>query len=332
MKPAPERLARAATSGFERTIAAGMKQSWVRQSERGSVFAMKLLARLSLRLGRRLGRALLYPVCGYFLLFSRAPVRASRRYLGRVLGRRATLADVFRHYHCFASTLLDRPFLLSGRSRQFVVRKHGSELLRSLRDQGRGCLLLGAHLGSFELARACAEEQAGVTVNMLMYEDNARKINTVLEDLGVKGRMRVIPIGGIETLLTAKERVDRGEMLGILGDRAVANDKVVRVPFLGAPAVFPAGPILLANALAVPVLLFFGLYRGANRYEEYFELLAERIALDPRRRQAELENWVGRYAARLEHYCRLAPYNWFNFYDFWEQDQEPHPGRMRSAA
>ncbi len=310
-----------------------MSQSWVTQSERGSVFAMKLIARLSLRLGRRLGRALLYPICAYFLLFSRATVRASRRYLERVLGRRATLAEVFRHHHCFASTLLDRPFLLSGRWRQFAVSKHGGDLLRSLQDQGRGCLMLGAHLGSFELARACAQEQAGVAINMLMYEDNARKFNAALEDLGVKGRMRIIPIGGIEALLAAKERVDRGEMLGILGDRVVANDKVVRIPFLGAPAVFPVGPILVANALAVPVVLFFGLYRGGNRYEEHYEIFAERVALDPRNRQADLEKWVGRYAARLEHYCRLAPYNWFNFFDFWAQDGRSEArGVIRSAA
>ena len=27
-----------------------------------------------------------------------------------------------------------------------------------------------------------------------------------------------------------------------------------------------------------------------------------------------------RYADRLEHYTRLAPDNWFNFYDFWGED------------
>jgi len=25
------------------------------------------------------------------------------------------------------------------------------------------------------------------------------------------------------------------------------------------------------------------------------------------------------YADRLTHYCRLAPYNWFNFFDFWQK-------------
>ena len=27
--------------------------------------------------------------------------------------------------------------------------------------------------------------------------------------------------------------------------------------------------------------------------------------------------FLGRYVARLDHYCRSAPYNWFNFYELW---------------
>ena len=108
---------------------------------------------------------------------------------------------------------------------------------------------------------------------------------------------------------------------------------MVRVPFLGREAVFPAGPILLANALKVPVVLFFGLYMGGNRYQEHFELFADEINLGRASRPAELQAWVTRYAARLEHYCRLAPYNWFNFFDFWGAPQEESaPPEVRTPA
>ena len=36
------------------------------------------------------------------------------------------------------------------------------------------------------------------------------------------------------------------------------------------------------------------------------------------RRDAALQSWVEGYAQQLERQCRLAPYNWFNFYDFWQ--------------
>jgi predicted LPLAT superfamily acyltransferase len=137
--------------------------------------------------------------------------------------------------------------------------------------------------------------------------------------------MKVIPIGTVDSLIRAKDRLDQGEWVGILGDRVVANDRLVRVPFLGSEATFPAGPFLVASALKVPVVLFTCLYLGGNRYREYFELFAEEIVIDRRHRDADLEKWVRRYAERLEYYCRLAPYNWFNFYDFWGTDALPEP-------
>jgi len=73
----------------------------------------------------------------------------------------------------------------------------------------------------------------------------------------------------------------------------------------------------------VPVVMFFCLYMGGNRYKEHFELFADEVTLNRGTREADLERWVRRYAERLEHYCRLAPYNWFNFYDFWHPVSSP---------
>jgi predicted LPLAT superfamily acyltransferase len=151
----------------------------------------------------------------------------------------------------------------------------------------------------------------------MMYEENARKVNTVIESLGGRARMKVIPIGVFDSLIRAKDRLEHGEWVGILGDRVVDSDRLIHVPFLGRTAAFPAGPFLMASALKVPVVLFACLHLGGNRYKEHFELFAEELTLDRHQRDAALERWVRRYAERLEYYCRLAPYNWFNFYDFW---------------
>jgi predicted LPLAT superfamily acyltransferase len=69
-----------------------------------------------------------------------------------------------------------------------------------------------------------------------------------------------------------------------------------------------------------PVILFFGLYRGGNRYEVHFERLAEVITTNRRRRQEDIRYWTQRYVDRLEYYARSAPYNWFNFYNYWDKD------------
>jgi len=292
-------------------------EHWATQGERGSIFAMKLISWIAFIFGRRVSRALLYPICLYFMLLVRRATRASQQYLARALGRTPTWRDVFQHYFSFAAVLLDRAFVVSGRPVDLDIAGENLELVRRLVAERRGCLLLSAHFGSFDVTRQVGHERVHVEVNMMMYEENARKLNTVFVSLGAQESMKVIPIGAVDSLIRARDCLDRGEWVGILADRAVSRDRLVQVPFLGATAAFPTGPFLIASALKVPVIFFACPYLGGNRYKEYFELFAEEVTLDRGNRDAQLERWVRRYAERVEHYCRLAPYNWFNFYDFW---------------
>ncbi len=311
-----------------------MSGHWTAQRERGTVLSMKMITWIAVVFGRSASCALLYPVCFYFMLFAPGATRASREYLTRLFGRRPIWREVFRHYYAFAIMLLDRALLLAGQEPDLVIRGEGYAMVSGLADSGRGCLMLGAHLGSFEVARFQTRKKPDLTINMMMYEENAQKVNAVFESLGGRSRMKVIPIGGVDSLLRAKDRLDAGEWVGILGDRLVASERVVHVPFLGSLAAFPAGPFLMASTLKVPVVLFASLYLGGNRYQEFYELFAEEIVIDRRQREADLEKWVRRYAERLEHYCRLAPYNWFNFYDFWDSapQAEPAGSLARSAG
>jgi predicted LPLAT superfamily acyltransferase len=292
-----------------------MQPEWLRYRERGSVFAYRLIAWLARVLGRAAVRLLLYPICLYYMTFSRLTPRASRDYLTRVLGRPARWREVFRHHFYFASALLDRVYLMAGRQDLFDFHYIGQEALHRWLRQGRGCIMLSAHLGSFEFMRIQGMDHK-VMVNMMMYRDNAQKVDEVMRELGGAFERRIIPVGPIDSLIVAKERADRGEVVGILGDRAVSSERYELVRFLGDEAAFPAGPFLTAAVLKLPVVLFFCLYRGGNRYELYFEEFADQVS-DWRRDPQALRRWMQRYAERLEHYCRLDPYNWFNFYDFW---------------
>ena len=75
-------------------------------------------------------------------------------------------------------------------------------------------------------------------------------------------------------------------------------------------------------ALKVPVVLAFGLYRGGHRYDLAFESFSDSIAVPRQQRAQAVLALIQRYAGRLEHYARLAPYNWFNFYDFWGNEDD----------
>ena len=188
-----------------------MSGGWLEQRERGSVAAMRAMTRFSRVLGRGAGRLLLYPICLYFILFSVAARRSSRAYLGRALGRPARLGDVLRHYHAFASTLHDRIFLLTGRHDRFEFQFHGLAEFEAAMAQGRGCVLLGAHLGSFEAMRALALRVRKLRLSVLMYQDNATKTDAILRELAPEVAGSVIPLGRPDTLLRVRECLERGE-------------------------------------------------------------------------------------------------------------------------
>ena len=177
---------------------------------------------------------------------------------------------------------------------------------------------MGSHLGSFEVLRALGVAQQSLPLKVLMDVAHNENITRFLDALNQEIASTVIVPDRPDTLLRVKESLDAGFLIGILGDRALNGGKTTRCQFLGAPATFPAGPILLASMMHCPVVLFFGLYRDRRRYEIYFEDFAQEIILNRDRRAQDAQHWTQRYAERLEHYARLAPYNWFNFYPFWD--------------
>jgi predicted LPLAT superfamily acyltransferase len=128
----------------------------------------------------------------------------------------------------------------------------------------------------------------------------------------------VLEIGDTASMIRARECVERGEIVGILADRAPAGHKMVHVPFLGDAAAFPSGPFILANTLAAPVVLFHAIRVGPRAYEVAFEPFADRVLLRRGSRAEDLRAVVARYAAAVERGCRAHPYQWFNFYRFWE--------------
>ncbi len=297
-----------------------MSRQWARLPERGHPLALGLIRWIALHVGRSAGRVLLYPITLYFLATATVARRSSRRYLRRVLGREPGWRDRFRHVHCFAATILDRVYFLTGQLDQFEIEIFGGQRILDQAASGRGCILLGSHLGSFDALRALGVTLRHLPIKILMNTAHNRAMAQVLDALNPTLAQTIIPIGAPDTLLKVQESLEQGCMIGALGDRVARGEKTVRCRFFGQETALPIGPILLAALMNRPVILCFGLYRGGNRYDIHFEPLAERIVLDRRQRREQLGVWVQRYADRLAHYARLAPYNWFNFYDYWEED------------
>jgi predicted LPLAT superfamily acyltransferase len=296
---------------------------WRKIPEAGTVFGIRFLVLLARMFGRRIAGWCLYLVALYYAVVRGIVRRASRDYLRRV-GEPTTFGNIVRHLHTFARVSLDRLFFLTGRWDSFDFEAKNHDNLVQVGKSGRGVLLLGAHLGSFEVMR-CRAKEFNVPINVVVDFSNAEMINAVLRTLAPDIETRLISLAPdpLTAMLAVRAAIDRGEFVAILGDRQprskAGGDRMVTSAFLGDDAAFPAGPWLLAHTLHCPVYFVAGVYTPPNHYALHFELLADEVRLDRKDRAASLARYVRAYAAMLETFARSAPLNWFNFFDFWSR-------------
>jgi predicted LPLAT superfamily acyltransferase len=294
---------------------------WRKIPEAGTVLGIRFLVLCARVFGRTVTGWFLYIIAFYYALIRGVVRRASRDYLTRV-GQPAGFWNVVRHIHTFARVSLDRLFFVTGKIKSFEFEQKNHDLLVQAAKSGRGVILLGAHLGSFEVMR-CRAKDFNVPINVVVDFTNAERVNAVLRSLAPDMDTRLISLGTdpVHAMLAIRAAVDRGELVAILGDRIPAAktgaSRIVKSQFLGAEASFPAGPWLLAHTLRCPVYFVAGVYTRPNHYALHFEFLADEVRLDRKDRAAALVRYSQTYASMLETYARQAPLNWFNFFDFW---------------
>lgn len=292
---------------------------WIKYHERGSLGLLRIMAFLSLRLGRSLSRIFLYGIAAYFFSFAPGVRPHSRRYLRLALGRAPSAGDCFRQILSFASTIHDRVYLVNAQYDKFDITLDGEALVRAQAASGRGALLLGAHMGSFEVVHSLGRRHPGLHVAMAMYEENARKIGGILAAINPDLVQDIVSLGHIDAMLIIAQRLDQGAFVGVLADRTLGEEAVQAVTLLGQPAYLPTGPMRAAALLRCPVFFMAGLYRGKNKYHVVFERVADFSQTSVGSRALAVRAAIERYAALLDQYCRSDPYNWFNFFDFWRQ-------------
>ena len=159
---------------------------------------------------------------------------------------------------------------------------------------------------------------------MAMHVNDSAQFHGLIAGAQASLPYKIIPLGDPGSMLRVKECLERGEVVGILADRIYANEATQRLPFLGSPARFSLNPIRLARLTGAPVVSVFGLFNGDRRYEIVFESLAMRVEdahasdFDAARGVISSRRCLADYVSVLERHARSHPYNWFNFYDYWQ--------------
>ncbi len=305
-------------------MSAAAASHWATLGESTCVAGIRLLAWIDRCFGRAPFRLALIPVLGWIWLARPSARRASRQYLERVqaahgaLGHAVGARDVLRHYLAFGETLLDKLLATSGRYPFERVRIDGE--LPSAAD-GRGGVIVTAHIGCLELCQALAERRPGLELKILVHTRHAERFNALLQRLHPQRRIELLQVTEFEPAVAERlgTFVERGGWVAIVGDRVpVQASKTVQRPFLGRPAPWPIGAYVLAALWRCP-LMFMACVREGDHHRLLLRCLSQRVELPRRGRAAALDALAAGYVALIEGLLAAAPYEWFNFFDFWAQ-------------
>ena len=283
-------------------------------------------------LGVRWACGLLVFIAAYLTLANPAGYRDSKDFLRRVLGPQPFWKWpllVYRHFFSFGITLLDRLAVIMGRSKIQCVHE-GEFLFKVYLDRGQGIILLGAHVGSWEIASHLLG-RLGKPVNVVVLEKEEARIRRLFDHALASKMFNLIATDGPPLrAIPIAAALRRGEIVALLGDRSFGGADV-SVPFLGGPARFPAGPFLLAAATGAPIFQTFVVRERPGRYR-FFSFPANFISRDILRAgTTALRPHVAQYAARLADVARQYPFQWFNIYPFWEPSPAAEKPQTPSA-
>jgi predicted LPLAT superfamily acyltransferase len=304
-------------------------ERWAAVAELGTMRALRFAGWMHRTFGRRFCTPLVWPFVVYYWARSADARRASRRYLERMyaspegreaLGRAPGPLLELRHLHAFAESLYDRLLVWSGSLEDMVVEHDGSERIFELAREGRGALLLGAHLGSIDMLWFLSRKY-DLTVNVVLFYQNAERVNAFFESLAPDARIRAIDIdpGSVRAAFEIRSCIERGEFVVILADRTAPGKggRTADTTFLGAPARFPLAPFLLAGVLDCAAELALCVRTDPGRYVTVMRPIAPAQRVPRAERDKRAVEALERYVSGLETWCRRHPLQWFNFYDFW---------------
>lgn len=288
---------------------------------RGGTFGYKFFILLIENSNQKVTYFFLRIVAFYFFLFVRNKnIKFYFRDIHKLKGL-AFQKALYRNYLMLGEVLVDKIAFLVKPRVHFTFDYEGEEYLHEMAAGGKGGMLIGAHMGNWELAGNLLD-RIDSKVNVLMLDAEHQSIKALLESYKVLSKFEVILIrDDFSHLIKIREALERNEFVVMHGDRYVDGNGVIELDFMAAKAKFPVGPLYMASKFAVPVSFVYTLKDRATHYHFYAtkpEIFPYPASL--KRRREDIRVMVEKYVSNLEFMVKRYPTQWFNYFPFWEDE------------
>ncbi len=282
-----------------------------RGSARGYHFFVWLLKTAGIRASYRL----LVFVTFYYRLFVPAAIHPLRYIYRERMGYNArdTRRLIRRNLIIFGQTLIDKIAVLAGVKHRLSFTHEGGENLDNMVADGKGGLIVSAHLGNWEVAGHLLK-RLNTTVNILMYDGEDDAVKNYMEQFESRRSFNIIYVReDMSHIYELNAALQRNELICLHADRFRPGNRTISRDFLGKEALFPAGPFILASKLKAPVSFVFA-FKETDRHYHFY---AEPAQVYAGRGTIGMETMLGDYIRLMEQRLKQYPEQWFNYFDFW---------------
>lgn len=310
-----------------------VKKHWSEFQEAGTLLGFRFMLAVYRLFGRWVFSLVLYPAMVYFVLFRPQSRQSSLAFLNThktfnpgYWKTTPGFSDVVKHFTQFGHSVLDKLLAWSVPIDRDAFDVPDQNAIDEFHQDPRGHLIIGSHLGNLEFCRGYMSRYHDRTINILVYDKHAANFVEMMRRINPQSRLYIYQVDSLDigTILELKAKIEKGEWLFIAGDRVPLSGffRTTKVSFLGKAAWLPIGPYLLAKSLGCPVKMIFA-FRMADKIRLEIETLSEKVELSRNDREGEINKLAQRFASELEDRCARAPFQWFNFYDFWSDAHSP---------
>ena len=302
---------------------------WSKIKERGSMLGIEVLVFVYRVFGKGLFKVCLTPVMFYFYVTGANARHATWYYLDNLHTFQnqptksgwAKFSEGFKVFFSFGLSIVDKFDAWLGKvsiEDIDIVNKEAYEELLS----ANGAIIFSSHLGNMEVCRAIfSSGKHKRRLNVITYNEHTPSFNNFLKKVNADSAVNFIHINnfGPDDTIKLKQKIEDGEAVVIFADRTSVNNpnSVNFAPFLGEEAPFAIGPFALATMMDCEVFTMFCINQK-GRYQTYIEKFSDPIKVPRKERKKHFGELTLRFAKVLEKHLLLAPYQWYNFFNFWK--------------
>ncbi|MEG1377482.1 MAG: lipid A biosynthesis acyltransferase [Myroides sp.] len=283
---------------------------------KGTILGYKIFVYCIKKLGIRAAYSVLVFVAFYYFVAYPTSFKAMFSYFRnrQQFSFLTAIFAVYRSYFTFGQVLIDKIAISAGLRSKFTFDFDGIDILKQLLSEGKGGILISAHIGNFEIAeKFFADIDFNCQIHIVTVDQEHSVIKQYLESItDEKPNVQFIYVKeDMSHIFEINDALSKNHLICFTGDRYFEHSKTMQSDLLGKEAHFPAGTFMLASRLKTPVAYVYVMKEPNLHYHLYTRRAPE---FKHRDAQAVLNSYTESVSQMLKKY----PYQWFNYFDFWK--------------